>query len=109
MGVTYWFVAHEETTGTALLAIMTGALCFTAGYAIVAERNADLAGDNPDAGVRAGEDLGNFTTHSPWPVLVALCVLGALCGVLWSPFLAAASLCALLLCFWRLGAESAKT
>ncbi|MBV9648194.1 MAG: cytochrome c oxidase subunit 4 [Candidatus Eremiobacteraeota bacterium] len=110
IAVAYWLIAHEETTGTALLGIMSAALFFAASYAIIAERNANLAGDVPEPQTaEAPEDLGIFTTHSPWPILVALCALGALSGVLWSPFLAVVSLCALLLCLWRLGRESAIT
>src|SRR5579862_2808450 len=60
VGVTYFFVAHEETAGTAMLGFMTVALTFCGGYAIVAERNADLVGDAKDATPQsaAGVDLG---------------------------------------------------
>ncbi len=111
IGVAYWFVAHEEATGTMLLGIMTAALTFTAGYAVIAERNANLDGDRQDmlAPAAAGEDLGIFTIESAWPILVALSCVFMLTGLLWSPFVAAAGLVALLLCLWRLGAESART
>jgi cytochrome c oxidase subunit IV len=109
IGVTYFFVAHEWA-GTSLLAVMTAALVFAAAYAVLAERDADLTGDRPEAGVavRAGEDLGIFTKHTPWPILIALSALGALTGTLWSPFVAVVSLAALVFCLWRLGAESAE-
>jgi hypothetical protein len=110
IAVAYWFVAHEEATGTALLSFMFAALAFATGYAIVAERDAGLEGDDPcrtSADV-AGEDLGIFTTASPYPVLIALCALALLTGVLWSPLLGIAGLIGMLLCFWRLGAESAR-
>lgn len=110
IAVAYWFVAHEEATGTVLLGIMTAALAFTAGYALIAERNADLDGDREDMlpPAAAGEDLGIFTTESAWPILVALSTVFMLAGLLWSPFIAIAALVALLLCLWRLGAESAR-
>jgi hypothetical protein len=109
-GLAYWFVAHEEATGTVLLGCMGGALAFTAAYAVVAERDARLPGDEPDETLEAaaGEDLGIFTSHSAWPVLVALSSLAALAGMLWSPLLGFAGLIALVLCLWRLGAESAR-
>jgi predicted permease len=110
IAIVYWFVAHEETVGVTLLAIMTAALVFTAGYAVIAERNARLDGDAPDRqnGDVAGEDLGVYTTESAWPILVAICSVFVLLGVVWSPFLAAIALVCLILCLWRLGAESAR-
>ena len=109
VGIAYYLVAHAEAAGTTLLAVMTGALAFAASYAIVAERSARLVGDRPqvDPASAAGEDLGVYSSESPWPVLVALSALGALCGLLWSPFLLAVALAGMLLCFWRLGSESA--
>jgi hypothetical protein len=110
IAVAYWFVAHQETTGTVLLGVMAAALLFTAAYAALAERNADLEGDQPnvsDAGV-AGEDLGVFTTHSAWPVLLAIASAIALLGTIWSTPVAVAGLAGVLLCLWRLGAESAR-
>ncbi|HEY6487317.1 MAG TPA: cytochrome c oxidase subunit 4 [Candidatus Cybelea sp.] len=111
IAVAYWFVAHEEATGTALLGIMAAALAFAAGYAVVAERDAQLEGDDPSETTQrvSGEDLGIFTTNSPWPILIALCTLALLTGTLWSPLLGFAGLVGMLLCFWRLGAESARS
>ena len=110
IALAYWFVAHEEAAGTALLGFMAAALIFAAGYAVIAERNADLEGDKPEEPMEnaAGEDLGIFTKHSAWPVLVALSSLAMLVGALWSPVLGGAGLLALVLCLWRLGAESAR-
>ncbi len=110
IAITYFLVAHEEGAGTALLGIMGAALTFAALYAIFAERDADLGGDYPLKTNEevAGEDLGIFTTASPYPVLIAVCVLATLTGALWSPLLGIAGLVGLLLCFWRLGAESSR-
>jgi hypothetical protein len=110
IAVVYWFVAHEEATGTTLLGIMAAALAFAAGYAVVAERDADLEGDDPSESREsvAGEDLGIFTLRSPYPILLAFCTLAVLTGMLWSPLLGVAGLIGMLLCFWRLGAESAR-
>ncbi len=110
IGIAYFFIAHEEATGTMLLGIMTGALAFAAMYAVVAERNADLDGDVEELKPRetAGEDMGIYTLHSTYPILVALSALFFLLGLLYSPLLALISIIALLLCLWRLGAESAR-
>lgn len=111
IAITYWFVAREEAAGTALLAIMGAALTFATGYALIAERDARLEGDNATETNEqvAGEALDIFTTASPWPITIALCTLALLAGTLWSPVLGIAGLIAMILCFWRLGAESART
>ena len=111
IAITYWFVAREEAAGTALLAVMGTALAFTAAYAVLAERDADLEGDDPNESNEriAGEIVDVFTTESPWPILIALCTLALLTGLLWSPLLGVAGLVGMILCFWRLGAESART
>ena len=110
IAIAYFFVAHEEAIGTALLGIMGAALTFAALYAVVAERDADLPGDYPyeSSDSPAGEDLGIFTTETPYPILIALCTLALMTGMLWSPLLGIFGLFGLLLCFWRLGAESAR-
>ncbi|MBV9334208.1 MAG: cytochrome c oxidase subunit 4 [Candidatus Eremiobacteraeota bacterium] len=110
IAITYFFVAHEEGAGTALLGFMGAALTFAALYAVVAERDADLPGDYPyeSSNLVDGEDLGIFTTETPYPILIAICALAILTGMLWSPLLGIAGLIGMLLCFWRLGAESAR-
>jgi uncharacterized membrane protein len=110
IAVAYYFIAHEETVGTILLAIMTAALVFCASYALLAERHAEVEGDDPDetAARAAGEDLGIFTKESAWPVLIAVCALCTITGLLWAPLMGALAFAALLLCLWRLGAESAR-
>lgn len=109
--ILYWWVAREETVGTVMLGIMTAALIFAAIYAVIGERNARLDGDAPgltnaDA---AGEDLGVFTTASAYPILTALGAGLALCGLIWAPLLGAAGFAIVILCLWRMGAESART
>lgn len=111
VAIAYFFVAHEEGAGTALLGFMAAALSFATMYAVVAERDADLEGDYPlkrNEDV-AGEDLGVFTTETPYPIFIALSTLAVMTGMLWSPLLGIAGLAGILLCFWRLGAESART
>lgn len=111
IAVVYWFVAHEEAAGTALLAVMGAALAFATAYAVVAERDSKLEGDDPDQTPErtAGDVIGVFTIESPWPILIAACTLALLTGLLWAPLLAVAGLAGMLLSFWRLGAESSRT
>ncbi len=109
IAVAYWLVAHE-VTGTFLLGVMTAALAFAATYAVIAERNAHLDGDNPKTtnADAAGEDLGVFTTNSAWPIIIAAGAALALCGLPWAPFLSACGLVVVVVALWRLGAESAR-
>lgn len=109
--ISYWFVAKVEPAGVALLSVMTIGLVFAAVYAYFAEKDAELEGDDPNVRREriAGEEVEIFTTHSPWPVLVALSSLALLAGVTWSPVLAGFGLAGQLYCFYRLGTESART
>jgi hypothetical protein len=108
--IAYYFVAHEESVGTTMLAFLTGALAFAAGYAIRAERNAQLEGDDRALSPEecAGEEVGIFTQNSAYPILAAASTLLALTGLLWSPLLCGFGVVALGLALWRMGAESAR-
>ena len=110
IAIVYWWVAREETIGTVLLGVMTTALIFAAIYAVIGERNAHLDGDAPDLtnADTAGEDLGVFTTASPYPILTAVGAGLGLCGLIWSALLGAAGFTIVILCLWRMGAESAR-
>ena len=107
--VVYWFSSHDRG-GALLLGFMTVALSWAAGYAFVAERGAKLAGDDPQLQhkERAGEAVTLVTKESPWPFLLALSILWFLIGVIWSDFLLVTGIALMLLCLWRLGAESAR-
>ena len=107
--VIYWYSSHDRA-GALLLGFMCVALAFAAGYAFYAEKRAALEGDDPalqhkDA---AGEDVTIVTKETPWPVLLAFSILWTIVGLLWSDFLLFTGLAAILLCLWRLGAESAR-
>jgi hypothetical protein len=108
--IIYWFVADREAAGTLLLGIMVIALLFATAYALTAERYAKPEGDDPDPDATkwTGDDLGVYTSQSAWPILVALSGAGILLGMLWSPLISALSVIAMILCLWRLGAESAR-
>ena len=105
----YWFSSHDRG-GSLLLGFMSIGLGWAAGYAVVAERNSKLAGDDPELQhkERAGEDVGVVTKASAWPACLAISVLCLLVGTIWSDFLLFAGLAAALICCWRLGAESSR-
>jgi hypothetical protein len=108
--IVYWIVARQEAAGAFLLGVMTVALTFATVYALVAERDARLEGDDPGAELSewSGDDLGVFTKQTPWPILIAVCVGLGLLAMLWSPLVAFLVLIGFILCLWRLGAESAR-
>jgi hypothetical protein len=93
IAVTYWFLSHEPV-GTFLLGVMAFALTFAAGYMIVAEREADLAGDRKDAAVSddAGDLVGTYSLHSPLPLWSALSITLVLVGLVIAPALSAIGL-----------------
>ncbi len=106
--IVYWFSSHEKA-GTFLLGFMMLAFCWAAGYSYISEKETHLVGDRSiDPSQAAGEDVGIFTKFTPWPFLLAVSILVLLVGVVWSDFLIFAGIAGMLLCLWRLGAESAR-
>lgn len=107
--IIYWFSSHDRG-GALLLGFMCVALSFAAGYAFFTEKNAALEGDDRDLKHReaAGEDITIVTKESPWPLTLAISIVWFLVGLLWSDFMLFTGLAAMLLCLWRLGAESAR-
>jgi len=90
IAVAYWFVAHEPA-GTFLLGFMAFALTFLAGYMIVAEREADLWGDDGAATGQdaAGEVVGTYSISSPLPLWSAAALASIGLGLVISPAIAA--------------------
>lgn len=109
ISIVYWFSSHDYA-GTLMLGFMCIGLGFAAGYALLAEREARLAGDDGQLAQKeaAGEDVGIFTKESAWPPLLAFSILWLFIGLFWSDFMIFTGLAAILLCLWRLGAESAR-
>ncbi len=105
----YWYASHDYA-GTFMLGFMFCGLTFASGYAFLAEGHARLAGDDPDRQHKAtaGEDVGIVTKESPWPAALAFSILWFFIGLVWSDFMLFTGLAAMLLCLWRLGAESAR-
>jgi cytochrome c oxidase subunit IV len=109
ISIIYWF-ASREYAGTLLLGFMFCGLAFAAGYATLAERNAAVAGDDGERQHKetAGEDVGIVTKESAWPTALAFSILWFFIGLVWSDFMLFTGIAAMLLCLWRLGAESAR-
>lgn len=105
----YWF-SSRDITGTLFLGLMMLAFAWVAVYSKTAEAESDLAGDDPETthARRAGEDVGIVTKATPWSFLLAVCIVTALYGAVWSAFVVFLGLGGALLCLWRLGAESAR-
>jgi hypothetical protein len=106
----YWFSSHH-TGGTILLGLMGTGLAFAALWALLAERDANLTGDDPRIlqTQAAGEDIGIFTSASAWPILMAASIAVTLAGMVWSIPVLIAGLVCITLIGWRLGAESARS
>lgn len=93
---TIYGVTTHDVVGIIFLGLMAVALAIVALYIIVAEREANLAGDQTDADPAdsAGEEIGVYSTESYWPILAAL---GAACVVLGVVFVPGVSFGVLLL------------
>jgi hypothetical protein len=106
----YWFSSHH-IGGTILLGLMGTGLAFAALWALLAERDANLTGDDPRIlqTQAAGEDIGIFTSASAWPILMAASIAVTLAGMVWSIPVLIAGLVCITLIGWRLGAESARS
>ncbi len=82
----YGFTTHD-VVGSIFLGIMALALVIVAIFIIVAQREANLAGDHPDMSPAdvAGEELGVFTMESYWPILAAAGTTLFILGVVFVP------------------------
>jgi hypothetical protein len=107
IAIAYWFSAHDDT-GTWLLGMMGIALGFAAGYMIVAEREARLAGDQPNGSNEesAGERVGTYTLRSPWPFCAAIAAAFVLIGAVYNLPVAVAAFVSLLVTLTMLIRES---
>ncbi len=105
----YWLVARHPA-GTVLLGLMAVGMLFIAGYMLVAERHANLAGDDksPSFEASAGTDLGIFTGATAWPLIAAVGVFAVIIGAIWSLLFAALGGLTLLYACYRLARESAR-
>jgi hypothetical protein len=107
IAIAYWFTTYE-VTGTLLLGIMGFALSFVAGYIVVAEREARLAGDRKDGtnAEAAGERVGTYALRSKWPFGIAVAVALLLLGAVFNAPLGIAAFLAVLACLGLLIRES---
>ena len=97
IALAYWFTSRE-IVGTFMLGVMAFGLSFVAGYMIVAEREADLIGDEKNATMQsgAGELVGTYTVTSPLPLGSALAVTSIGLGIVVSPAIAVLGILAVL-------------
>jgi hypothetical protein len=89
IAVVYWLLAREPA-GTILLGFLAFALSFIAGYMIVAEREADLWGDDAQAKntEAVGEVVGTYSVRSPLPIVSAAALTCVGLGLVVSPTIA---------------------
>ncbi len=97
LAASYWFIAREPA-GTMLLGFMTAALATVAIYMFLAERDANLYADNPNATMQeaAGEHVGTYVTHSPAPFWIGVALTGIVLGLVTAPAATGLGLIALL-------------
>jgi hypothetical protein len=97
IALAYWFTSRE-VVGTFMLGVMAFGLSFVAGYMIVAEREADLLGDDTNATIEsgAGELVGTYTTTSFLPLGTAFAVTSIGLGIVVSPAIAVLGILAVL-------------
>ncbi|MBD5603611.1 MAG: cytochrome c oxidase subunit 4 [Candidatus Eremiobacteraeota bacterium] len=95
IALAYWFTSRE-IVGTFMLGFMAFALGFVATYMIVAEREANLIGDEREATIEdgAGELVGTYTIRSPLPLAAAAAVTAIGIGIVVSPTIAILALLA---------------
>ncbi len=84
---TIYGVTTHDVVGIVFLGLMAVALSIVALYIIVAEREANLAGDHTEAvpADSAGEEVGVYSTESYWPILAALGMACVVLGVVFVP------------------------
>jgi hypothetical protein len=89
IAVAYWLLAREPA-GAVLLGFLAFGLSLIAGYMIVAERDADLWGDDANANntEAAGEVVGTYRIRSPLPIASAAAVTCVGLGLVVSPTIA---------------------
>lgn len=77
----------HDVIGVLFLGFMAVALIVVTIFIVVAEREANLAGDRKDLSASdvAGEDLGTFSLESYWPILAAAGTVILIFGVVFAP------------------------
>jgi hypothetical protein len=97
IAIAYWLLAREPA-GTILLGFLAFALSLIAGYMIVAERDADLWGDDANANntEAAGEVVGIYSIRSPLPIASATALTCVGLGLVVSPTIAVMGIIAII-------------
>lgn len=84
----YWLLSRDPTGFTVLL--LTGGLTFIIGYYVLftARRMEPRPEDREDAEIAEGAgEIGFFSPHSWWPMLLALAFVVTTLGLVFGPFL----------------------
>ncbi len=84
----YWFLSHDPTGFTCLL--LSGGLAFIVGYYVLftARRMEMRPEDREDAEIAEGAgEVGFFSPHSWWPILLAGAFTLTTLGLVFGPFL----------------------
>ena len=84
---TIYGLTTHDVVGIVFLGAMALALVIVAGFIVIAEREANLAGDRDSLSPAesAGEELGAFTLESYWPILAAAGTATFVLGVVFLP------------------------
>ncbi len=84
---TIYGLTTHDVVGIIFLGAMALALIIVAGFIVVAEREANLAGDRDSLSPAetAGEEMGVFTLESYWPILAAAGVAIFVLGIVFVP------------------------
>jgi hypothetical protein len=89
---TVYGITTHDIVGVIFLGAMAIALIVVAVYILVAEREANLAGDDKNASPAdlVGEEMGVFSLESYWPILAAAGTVVFLLGLVFVPGLSLA-------------------
>jgi hypothetical protein len=77
----------RDIIGVIFLGMMSFAMIVCATYIVVAEREANLAGDKEEMEPKdvIGEEIGSFTLESYWPIVAALGTVLVVFGAAYAP------------------------
>lgn len=106
VSVAYWFDTREAA-GTILIGMMGIAFFWVTSYLRGTRKQTRYDGDVERLpSDLAGEQIGVFSTESPWPITLALATAGLLLGIVLHPMLGVFAIVAVFIVLWQLVRES---